>query len=353
MKNRLFSTIFCLFLGLNYSFAQNIQDSVQIRKLYDVALMNGQSYEWLRALTKDIGPRLSGSEGAEKAVQWAKTEMEKLELDSVWLQPVRVPKWTRGAQETAYFTSKNKKTTVPICALGSSVATPPNGLEAKVVEVQGIEDLERYGKDQLEGKIVFFNRPMQADFIETFYAYSGAVDQRGAGAREAAKYGAVGVIVRSMNLRQDDLPHTGNMSYGDLTEDQRIPAAAISTNGANLLSQNLKSNPDLSFYYKMSCENHEDVQSYNVIGEITGSEFPEQFMVVGGHLDSWDLGEGAQDDGAGVVQSMEILRLMKSINYRPKHSIRTVLFMNEENGLRGGTKYAEVAKEMNQKHIFA
>ena len=354
MRNRLFLSISTLFLVLNGVNAQTEQDSVQLRKLYDVSLLNGQSYEWLRTLTKDIGPRLSGSVGAEKAVQWAKKELEALNLDSVWLQPVMVPKWTRGTPETAYFTTAgSEKTEVPICALGGSVATPVNGLTAQVVEVQGIEDLEHYGKEQLQGKIVFYNRPMQPDLIETFRAYGNAVDQRGAGAMEAAKYGAVGVIVRSMNLRQDDFPHAGAMSYGDLPENARIPAAAISTNGANLLSKTLKSNSNTQFYYKMSCENHEDVQSYNVIGQITGSESPEEYMVVGGHMDSWDLGEGAQDDGAGVVQSMEVLRLLKATNYEPKHSIRAVLFMNEENGLRGGTKYAEVAKDKNQKHVFA
>ncbi len=354
MKKRQLLSLLSLFIGLTGLNAQTEQDSVQLRKLYDVSLMDGQSYEWLRALTKDVGPRLSGSDGAEKAVQWAKKELEAMELDSVWLQPVMVPKWTRGTPETAYFTTADsEKKEVPICALGGSIATPVDGLIAPVVEVQGIEDLARYGKEQLQGKIVFYNRPMQPDLIETFRAYGHAVDQRGAGAMEAAKYGAVGVIVRSMNLRLDDFPHTGAMSYGDLPDDARIPAAAISTNGANLLSKTLKANPDTPFYYKMSCENHEDVQSYNVIGEITGSESPNEYMVVGGHLDSWDLGEGAQDDGAGVVQSMEVLRLLKATNYKPKHSIRTVLFMNEENGLRGGTKYAEVAEKKNQKHIFA
>jgi len=354
MTLRLLLSFFTLFMGLASLNAQTEQDSIELRKLYDISLMQGKSYEWLRTLTKDIGPRLSGSEGAEKAVQWAKKELEALELDSVWLQPVMVPKWTRGAAETAYFTTSNSdKTIVPICALGGSIATPESGLLAEVIEVQGIEDLERYGKKQLNGKIVFYNRPMQADLIETFNAYGNAVDQRGAGAMEAAKYGAVGVIVRSMNLRQDDFPHTGAMSYGDLPDEQRIPAAAISTNGANLLSKTVKENPETQFYYKMNCENHEDVKSYNVIGQITGSEFPDKYMVVGGHMDSWDLGEGAQDDGAGIVQSMEVLRLMKTGNYKPKHSIRAVLYMNEENGLRGGTTYAEEAKKQNQKHIFA
>lgn len=347
----LLSFLFIWFLPLK---AQQEKDSIHLRKLYDMALLNGKSYDWLRELTKDVGHRLSGSAGAEKAVIWAKDALKEMELDSVWLQPVMVPKWTRGTPETAQIISSlHGKEEVPICALGGSIATPEEGLQAAVVEVQRIEDLAHYGKDQLEGKIVFYNRPMQPDFIETFNAYGNCVDQRHAGAMEAAKYGAVGVIVRSMNLRQDDFPHAGSMSYGELPDAQRIPAAAISTNGANLLSQTLKKDPETQFYFKMSCENHEDVQSYNVIGQLTGAEMPDKYMLVGGHLDSWDLGEGAHDDGAGVVQSMEVLRLMKTLNYKPRHSIRVVLFMNEENGLRGGKKYAEVVREKGQEHLFA
>ncbi|MGB5942349.1 MAG: M20/M25/M40 family metallo-hydrolase [Leeuwenhoekiella sp.] len=334
--------------------AQTDKDSTQMRNFYDLSLLDGQSYNWLDELSNDIGSRLSGSPGAEKAVQWVKNELEEIGLDSVWLQPVMVPKWVRGEKETAYMLSDaGMKQQMPICALGGSVATPASGITAEVIEVQGLDDLANYGEAQIKGKIVFYNRPMQADLIQTFSAYGGCVDQRYSGAREAAKYGAVGVIVRSMNLRMDDLPHTGAMSYGDLPNEQRIPAAAISTNGAALLSETFKHNSETKFYYKMSCENFDDVQSHNVVGQITGSEFPEKVMVVGGHLDSWDLGDGSHDDGAGVVQSMEVLRLMKQANYQPKHTIRVVLFMNEENGLRGGRKYAEVATDKGETHVFA
>jgi len=265
-----------------------------------------------------------------------------------------VPKWTRGIPEYAYVETAPGITSLQnICALGGSVATPAGGLKAEVIEVSGIEDLKDYGRERIEGKIVFYNRPMQANLINTFNAYGGCVDQRYAGAMEAAKYGAVGIVVRSMTLRQDDFPHTGSMSYGDLPNSQRIPACAISTNGARYLSNALKLKPDLKFYFKQNCRVFADVQSYNVIGEITGSEFPDKYMVVGGHLDSWDLGDGSHDDGAGCVQSMEVLRLFKKINYRPRHSIRVVLFMNEENGLRGGNKYAEEAKRKQEEHLFA
>lgn len=337
----------------SFASAQVKNDSTQIRDFYDLALLEGQSYQWLDDLSNDVGPRLSGSKGAENAVNWAKSELEKIGLDKVWLQPVMVPKWERGAAEKAYIEGPDGKIEVPVCALGGSVATVQDGLTAEIIEVQGLADLEKLGTDKIKGKIVFYNRPMQANLIQTFSAYGGCVDQRYSGASEAAKYGAAGVIVRSMNLRMDDYPHTGAMSYGDLPNEKRVPAAAISTNGAALLSKMLKQNDKTQFYLKMNCKNYEDVPSFNVIGELTGSERPKDFMVVGGHLDSWDLGDGSHDDGAGVVQSMEVLRLMKAANYTPKHSIRVVLFMNEENGLRGGNEYAAVAKKKGENHVFA
>jgi hypothetical protein len=329
-------------------------DEEQLKNIYDAALTKGKSYDWLNYLSNQIGGRLSGSVQAQQAVDYTKQQLDELGLDNVWLQPVMVPKWNRGLPEFAYFESDPGITTnIPICALGGSVATPLGGLKANVVEVKSLDDLVILGKQRLEGRIVFFNRPMDPTSISTFDAYSGCVDQRYAGAAEAAKYGAVGIIVRSMNLRLDDLPHTGSMSYGDLAVEKRIPAAAISTNGADLLSISLRLNPDINFYFKQNCEQFDDVQSYNVIGEIKGTTNPEEIIVVGGHLDSWDLGDGSHDDGAGCVQSMEVLHLLKETGYKPKRTIRVVLFMNEENGLRGGNKYAEVAKIKKEKHILA
>jgi len=329
-------------------------DAEVIKTIYKQSLTNGKSYDWLNHLSNQIGSRLSGSLGAERAVAYTKEEMEKLGLDKVWLQPVMVPKWVRGAQEFAFIESTPGKTTnVNICALGGSIATPALGLKAEVVEVKNFEDLEALGPENIEGKIVFYNRPMQADLILTFEAYGGCVNQRYKGAVEAIKYGAVGVIVRSMNLRMDDLPHTGSMTYDNLPVDRRIPSAAISTNDAELLSTMLKLDNSIKFYFKQNCKQLKDVQSYNVVGEITGSEFPNEYMIVGGHLDSWDLGDGSHDDGAGVVQSMDVLRLLKESGIKPKRSIRVVLFMNEENGLRGGKKYAELAKQKGENHVFA
>jgi len=347
-----------LSLGMHRVEAQSEEassrDALMIRSIFDETLTGGQAYDWLRFLSLQIGGRLSGSVEAEQAVEYTKSVMNDLGLDRVYLQPVMVPKWVRGAPEYAYFeTAPGLSTTVPITALGGSVATPSMGLKAKVIEVNGIEELAQIGRNKIAGKIVFFNRPMNPQTIPTFQAYGACVDQRYSGAVEAAKYGAVGVIVRSMNLRLDDFPHTGGMSYGDSPISSRIPAAAISTNGAELLSATLSLNPDTQFYFKQNCRTFPDVKSYNVIGEMKGSVYPEEILVVGGHLDSWDLGDGAHDDGAGVVQSIEVLRTLKAIGYKPKRTLRAVLFMNEENGLRGAREYASEAESLGEKHVFA
>ncbi len=330
------------------------EDEIKIKAIYDAALTQGKAYDWLNHLSNQIGGRLSGSVQAQLAVEYTRDQLDSLGLDNVWLQPVMVPKWVRGTPEYAYLESKPGITnSVPICALGGSVATPLGGLKANVVEVKGTEDLQMLGREAIEGKIVFYNRPMDPTLINTFQSYSGCVDQRYSGAAEAAKYGAVGVVVRSMNLRLDDYPHTGSMGYGELPVAERIPAAAISTNGAELLSTTLKLNPNIKFYFKQNCRQLEDVQSFNVIGEIRGSTNPDEIMIVGGHLDSWDLGDGSHDDGAGCVQSMDVLRLLKVTGYKPKRTLRVVLFMNEENGLRGGNAYAEMARKKNENHVFA
>ncbi|MGB0837784.1 MAG: M28 family peptidase [Flavobacteriaceae bacterium] len=332
--------------------AQRDLDSVQIKQIYDMALSKGDSYNWLRDLTQNVGARLSGSPQAEEAVQWGAQLMRDLKFDTVYLQPVMVPHWVRGAQEKASFTSNGKTVNMEVCALGGSVASPQGGLSAPVIEVKSIEEAEELG-DALKGKIVFFNRPFDGTLINTFAAYGGCVDQRVGGAAVAGKYGAVAVIVRSMSSNIDPYPHTGTMSYGDLSEDQFIPAAAISTASAEKLSRSLKADQNLKVFLEQHCETLEDAPSFNVIGELKGSEYPDTYITIGGHLDSWDLGDGAHDDGTGVVQSMEVLNLFQKTGIKPKHTLRAVLFMNEENGLRGGLKYAEEAKRLNEKHLAA
>ncbi len=330
----------------------NKTDSTVVKQLFNLALSNGKSYQWLNDLSNNIGGRLSGSPEAQQAVEWGEKLMKGLGFDKVWLQPVMVPHWVRGEKEEAYFTVNNIKYDVAICALGGSIATPKKGISGEVIEVQSLAEAEALG-EKLRGKIVFFNRPFEDTPIETFKSYSGCVDQRGGGAKATGKFGVLGVIVRSMTHSIDNYPHTGAMGYGDIPENEKVPTAAISTIAANLLSEKLKENPTLKFYFKQNCETLPDAPSFNVIGEITGSEFPTEYITVGGHLDSWDLGDGAHDDGAGIVQSIEVLRLFKLNGIKPKHTIRAVLFMNEENGLRGGKKYAEEAKNNNENHIAA
>ncbi len=349
---KLWFIFMCTNIFLN---AQNQEDiNTQISKIYRKALIEGKSYDWLDHLTNQIGGRLSGSLNMESAVKWAKEELDGLPLDSVWLQAVMVPKWVRGTFEYANIESSPGNTiNVNICALGGSIATPSIGIRANVVEVKHLDDLAKLGKEKIKGKIVFFNRSMQADLINTFKAYSGAVDQRYSGAAEAAKYGALAVIVRSLNFRLDDHPHTGVMSYGDLPTNKRIPAAAISTNDADLLSSMIALNPKLRFFIKQNCKNYPEVKSYNVIAQINGEETPDKIILVGAHLDSWDLGDGAHDDGAGVVQSMEVMRLISLKDFRPKNTIRLVLFANEENGLKGAKSYSKNIKKNNEEHLLA
>ncbi|WP_293875270.1 M20/M25/M40 family metallo-hydrolase [Flavobacterium sp.] len=328
-------------------------DQKMLADIYKFSLTNSMCYPWLGDLSNKIGSRLSGSLGAEKAVNYTKQQLQALGLDKVYLQEVLVPKWERGEKETAFILENKSKISVPICALGGSIATPKTGLTAEIIEIHSLKELETLGTEKIKGKIVFYNRPFEAENIDAFKSYGNCVDQRYYGAKAAAKQGAVGTIVRSMNFRLDDFPHTGAQSYGDLPKDKYIPTAAISTNGAELLSKKLKENSKLKFFMKLSCQTFDDVVSYNVIGEITGSEHPEKIMIVGGHLDSWDLADGSQDDGAGVVQSMEVVELFKKLNYKPKNTVRVVLFMNEENGGKGGKKYEELSKLNKENHIFA
>lgn len=345
------SFIIISFANSNSSGQSN--DSLMLRKIFNEAVSNGKSYSNLEYLCTKIGHRLSGSPQAAAAVEWARQAMVAAGADTVYLQEVMVPHWVRGEKEFAKIVNSKSlgSQEVPILALGGSIATPTEGITAEVIEIQNFDELAKHGEKNIKGKIIFCNRPMDPTEIFPFAAYGKAVGQRWSGAMEAAKYGAVGVIVRSMTLAQDDFPHTGSMGYKDSIP--KIPACAISTNGANLLSKLLKTENGLRFHFKMNCQILADVKSYNVVGEIKGSEHPEEIIVVGGHLDSWDAGDGAHDDGAGVAQSIEVLRIMKALEIKLKRTIRAVAFMNEENGGKGGEKYAELAKLNNEKHIAA
>lgn len=346
--------LFITFMMLATGFASQSQtkDETTIKQIFDQALSNGKAYSMLHDLSINIGPRLSGSPGAAAAVEWSRHVMEGFGFDSVWLQPVLVPHWVRGQKEIGRIVSKKMGTVeVNVCALGGTVGTGPSGISASVVEVKSFDELKALGTKGVQGNIVFFNRPMDPTKINTFAAYGGAVEQRANGASEAAKLGAVAALVRSMGSNIEDYPHTGGMRYAPNVT--KIPALAISTRHAELLSKLLKDDKEVQVYLENHSVTLDDAPSFNVVGEIRGSEYPEEIIVVGGHLDSWDLAQGAHDDGAGCVQSIEVLRLFREMGYKPKRTIRAVMFMNEENGLRGGLKYAALAEMNKEKHIAA
>jgi hypothetical protein len=350
MIKKIFLFFICASFLTNVFAQQN--DSLIIRNLFSEALTSNISYENLRYLCKNIGGRICGTNQAELAVQWVYNLLQTMELDSVYLQEIMVKQWLRGEKEYSFVKSSYfGMHTLNCCALGGSIGTGISGISSGVIEVQNFDELKKLGKEKVEGKIVFFNRPADQKFIITGPAYGSAADQRVYGAIEAANLGAIGVVIRSLTLSNDYFPHTGIMRYVDTIK--KIPAIAISTKDADFLSGLLKLEPDLQLYLKISCTENPDVKSYNVIGEIKGSEKPEEIILIGGHLDSWDIGEGAHDDGAGVIQCLEVLRLFKKMNIRPKHTIRFVAFMDEEIAQRGARKYAEWVKLKNEKHLVA
>lgn len=345
MQNLVF---LCLF-GATATFAQTT-DSTFIRSIYTEALSRGKAYEDLRSLCKDIGPRLSGSSAAAMAVDWGQQKLSQYGFDKVYLQEIKVPHWERGTKENAWIRTKaGKIIPVSVLALGGSVDTK-GLLRGELVIFPSLDALKKAKSADIKGKIVFINQPMDETMINTFKAYGACYTIRGEGAIEAGRLGAIAVIVRSLGLASDDHPHTGSMHYAD--DVTKIPAAAISTKDADLLAAiDPKEKPE--FILEMNCQSFPDITSYNVIAEITGSQFPNEIITFGGHLDSWDTGEGAHDDGAGIVHSMEALRILKTLRYNPKHTLRVVFFMNEENGNRGGITYANWSKELGEKQIAA
>ncbi len=325
--------------------------ALYIKTIYRKSYTDQQAYKWLTTLTKEIGHRVSGSPRAAKAVEWAKHVLDTCGLDKVWLQEVKVPHWVRGDNEQVIMISSDVgAVSLNALALGNSPGTGNTGVRAQVIEVKSLEQLKAMPDDDVKGKIVFFNRPMDAGLMNTFAAYGGAGDQRYIGPSVAAEKGALAAVVRSLCPRLDDFPHTGATHLSETVKN--IPSVAVSTNDAEKLSKSISLGPTTVFI-RTTCEMLDSVLSYNVIGEIKGSVAPDTIILVGGHLDSWDVGEGANDDGAGVVQSMEALYRLVQSGYKPRHTIRCVLFMNEENGLRGGKKYAEEAIKNNQFHLVA
>jgi len=327
------------------------EDAFFIRKIYDEALTGSRCYDWLQVLTRRIGGRLAGSPEAAAAVEYTRQLLDSMQLDSVWLQPCKVPHWVRGEKEQVRIVNSLKMGTIELdaLALGNSVGTGPMGITAEVVEVKNLEAVDSLG-ESLRNKIVFFNGAMDPTQLNTFNAYGKAAGQRAWGASRASRYGALGVLTRSLTTRLDDIPHTGSTVYEP--DVAPIPAIAISTNGAELLSRLLREEP-VRVFMRNTSQNLGEVLSYNVIGEIRGTTFPDEIILVGGHLDSWDVGSGAHDDAAGCVHAMEILHLIQKLGYKPKRTIRCVLFMNEENGLRGARAYWKASDEKGEYHLAA
>ena len=347
------------FLLVTNGFSQN-EDSIMIKKISDDILTNGEAYDNLRHLTKKIGARLSGSPQMVKAEKWGVGLMQESGADKAWLQECMVPHWVRGGKDKAEVLFNGAVTgarnvllfhqQLEVLALGNSEGTKNRNLTSKIILVNSFEELEKK-KDSLKGMIVFYNYKFNPTYVNTFRSYGEASTYRGSGPSRAAKYGAIAVIVRSMSHSVDNNPHTGATRYDSAYA--KIPALAVGLKDADWLSKKIEENRAISLTIKTNAHFLPDTIGHNVIGELTGSEFPNEIITIGGHLDSWDAAEGAHDDGAGCVQTIEILRAFKAIGYKPKRTIRFVLFANEENGLRGGNKYAEEAKAKNEKHIFA
>jgi hypothetical protein len=307
-------------------------------------LASSQAYETLAYLTDNIGPRLSGSRNAAAAVRWT-TERFRTWGISVRNEKVIVPHWVRGIEQARLVSHHNQK--IVLTALGGSVATPAKGITAEIVEVSSFDELK---SAKVKGKIVFYNNPMDMDLVRAhrgFEAYGKAVAFRGAGASRAAEHGAVAALIRSVGSASLRTPHTGALRYDP--KQPKIPAAAMTAEDAMLVDRLLKKGDGVRMHLVLTPRTLPDVESANVIAEIRGSEKPEEIVLIGGHLDSWDLGTGAIDDGSGVAMVMETMLLLKDL--KPKRTVRAVLFMNEENGLNGGRTY--FANHKNEKHVAA
>src|SRR5450432_4485939 len=346
MRSFLFGAFLFLFIGT----LKSQSDSVFIRKIADEIFQHSTAYNNLHALTKNIGPRLSGSPQTYTAEKWGQDALQRAGADRVYLQKAMIPHWVRGGKDQATLISGNNRQTLAVIALGNSVSTPAKGITAPMILIHDFDELEKR-KSEIKGKIIFFNHPFDMNFVWMFNAYQEAVPYRVFGASRAAKYGAVGVLVRSMSSSTDNFPHTGAMIYID--SFPKIPILAVGLQDADKLVMAASTPKDLQLFMLTNAHSLPDTVGYNVVGEWKGSEFPDQYITVGGHLDSWDPAEGAQDDGAGCVHALEVLRSLKAVGYKPKHSIRIVLFTDEENGGRGAAKYSSEAKIKMEKHLFA
>lgn len=347
MKNYLLAAT--VLLSSHFTQAQNA-DSITMKRISDEVMLHSTCYDNLKVLCKEIGHRLSGTPAAANAVVWGQKAMTAAGADTVWLQPVNVPHWVRGKERLQIRAVGKNAYDLQMLSIGNTVGTDGKILSAQVVMVNDIDAFKKLPKNQVRGKIIFFNYHFKQDLVNTFDGYGDAGFYRWTAPNWASARGAAGVIIRSVSTGLDDFPHTGSMRYADTV--QPIPAVAIGNTGADKLEADCKKGT-VTAMLNSECKMLPDVRSYNVIGEIKGTEQPEKIVLVGGHLDSWDIGEGAHDDGAGCVQSIEVIRALKALDIKPRYTIRAVLFMNEENGLKGGLAYADSAKARKEDHLFA
>jgi carboxypeptidase Q len=306
------------------------------------------AFSILQDLTSRIGARPAGPPAAARAVEWGKETMNRLGFQNVHLVECMVPHWVRGREEALLVAPGSSQERLSMCALGMSPATPDQGLTAEVIEVPSVDAIKNLGNRAI-GKIVFINQGFDPTLVSTFAQYGGAVGARISGPAEAAKLGAAAVLVRSMTTEPDDVPHTGTTAFGD---GPKIPAAALSVVAADRLSATLQKGP-ASVKLTMTCRLLPDEPSADVVGEIVGTERPDDVIVMGGHLDSWDKGRGASDDGAGLAHSLEALHLIQELGWKPKRTIRVVLFMDEENLGRGAEAYKAYAAKSLDHHLAA
>src|SRR4051812_18789579 len=332
------------------------QTLVDLKRIRDAALTSDYAYRQVAHLSNNIGPRLTGSAQAAKAVEYVSSELKKLGCE-VALEKVTVPHWVRGEETAALVEfpeqATNKTQKIILCALGGSVATPASGLTTEVIAVNTFEELEALPSDKTQGKIILFNYPFDKQMAAEGHgsdAYGEAVAYRSEGPTAAARHGAVACLIRSVGGTDYRLPHTGQTKYSDGVT--KIPAAAVTAEDADLIAALVKQGP-VRMKLALTPQTLPDAESNNVIADVKGSEHPEQVIIVSGHLDSWDLGTGAIDDAAGVAVSMEVANLITKLHLRPKRTIRVVAWMNEENGLAGGKQYAAAHKAEMANHFAA
>ena len=342
-------TVPALMLFCAVSLQAQTSDEKTLDRIFDETMNNGEAYDNLHVLCKQIGHRLAGSPQADMAVRWSFALLQTYGFDSVWLHPVTVPHWVRGEKEYGEILNVAQ---VNILALGGSISTPVEGITEEVIEVRDFDHLKELGPEKIKGKIVFFNYPFPQNVVNSFEGYGEAGPYRWHGPSDASAMGAKAVLIRSVGSAHDDFAHTGSTTFASGVP--KIPCAALSAIDADLLSATIQGNTNTLFKMILNCKMLDSVQSYNVIAEMRGSQFPNEIIVVGGHLDSWDVGEGAHDDGAGCMQSVEVLRTLKAAGIQPKRTIRCILYMNEENGNMGGKTYGKYAeRSKTEKHIAA